>query len=168
MKTLPLLLQPIKSFDLTAGQKTKVLRTCRENEARVSLRRLRAKIGGQFLIAIDGNEIALPHTARHLLEKSQRHARKLMLKPFVRVVVDVFVKPQGREAGAVSETDLLAHRVFTFMMGRLDQQIYGFRRQRWRMQSPLRVQIISEQAHQGNGNVQLGFGKLWNYRMKSH
>ena len=54
--------------------------------------------------------------ARHLLEEAHRYMRKFIFEPLVCLVVEVFVKPQCREASAVGKTHFLADRVVTLAM----------------------------------------------------
>ena len=85
--------------------------------------------------------------ARHLLKKAHRYMGKFSFKPLVCLVVEVFVKPQCREASAVRKTHFLADRVVTFVMRHLYEKVDGFSGEALCVQTPLGIEILRKRGH---------------------
>ena len=79
---------------------------------------------------------------RHLFKESDGYLREFLLDPFMSGVVEVFVAPQGREAGAVNEADSLAHRIVAFVVGESDERGDELGDGTGSVEPPLRIEVV--------------------------
>ena len=127
----------------------------KEDKARVGLRLLRRMIDGQLWKSAQRNQVAAANTHGHLCEKCHGDVGKLVSQPFVCVVIQVFVPPQHREPGPVSEAGKFANRIVAFMMRQLYYASQEFGAQVGCLGTPLWIQVGEYMLHHGDGEIQL-------------
>src|SRR5438270_2297900 len=103
--------EPTERLHLALRQEAAVLAPREEDEARVRTRRLGGEVARKLVVVLDREQAAGGDALAHLRKERDRHVRELVPQPLVRLVVQVLVLPEGREAAAVRETDLLADGV---------------------------------------------------------